>query len=309
MKKLFFICLLFATVEAYGQQPNENKWSGSAIVIGDFYLATNYHVVDGAQSLTISGSQSDYQTGLAVKIVAVDKTNDLAILKVVDQSFSGFSKPCYGFKTGSIDVGTSVFVLGYPLTNTMGSEVKLTTGVISSKTGFQGDPSIYQISAPIQPGNSGGPLLDNSGDLIGIVCAKHKGAEQVGYAVKLVYLQILIDSCGENISFESSNTIANMAFTDKIKQISPYVYMVNARSSNDINVNIERNRTPNDADILESKKLFDTAKEFYKQKQYDKAFIAIDKSVLLNPGTENHYLRAFCASKIKDNMAVVESAQ
>lgn len=66
----------------------------------------------------------------------------------------------------------------------MGDEIKLTTGVISSKTGFQGDVSLYQISAPIQPGNSGGPLFDNKGNLIGIVNAKHKGAENVGYAIK-----------------------------------------------------------------------------------------------------------------------------
>nr|WP_277266111.1 trypsin-like peptidase domain-containing protein [Prevotella corporis] len=77
-----------------------------------------------------------------------------------------------------------IFVLGYPLVQTMGEDVKLTTDVISSKTGFQGDVSQYQISAAIQPRNSGGPLFDSRGNLIGIVPAKHKGTENVGYAIK-----------------------------------------------------------------------------------------------------------------------------
>ncbi|MBQ9137346.1 MAG: serine protease [Alistipes sp.] len=308
MKKLIFIFLLLVSFGVYGQESNENQWSGSAIVIGDYHLVTNYHVVDGAKSLTISGSQGDYKTSLKTKVVAVDKTNDLAIIKVVEPSFNGFDKPCYGINTSSVDVGTNVFVLGYPLTSTMGSEVKLTTGVISSKTGFQGDPSIYQISAPIQPGNSGGPLLDNSGNLIGIVCAKHKGAEQVGYAIKLIYLQILIESCGESIPFNNSNTIANLSFTEKIKRISPYVYMVKAFSANDKTAKIEKNEIPNTTDILESKKLFDAAAKFYQQKQDNEAFIAIDKSVLLNPNTENHYLRAYCAMRVRNFTSVVESA-
>ena len=67
--------------------------------------------------------------------------------------------------TTTSEVGEEVFVLGYPLTATMGDEIKLTTGVISSKSGFQGDISQYQISAPVQPGNSGGPLFDSKGNI------------------------------------------------------------------------------------------------------------------------------------------------
>lgn len=63
-----------------------------------------------------------------------------------------------------------------------GVDVKLTNGIVSARTGFHGDVSQYQISAPVQPGNSGGPLFDSKGNIIGVVSAKHAGAENAGYA-------------------------------------------------------------------------------------------------------------------------------
>lgn len=75
----------------------------------------------------------------------------------------------------------------------MGSEIKATSGIISSQTGYKGDNDLYQIYAPIQPGNSGGPLFDFTGNLAGIVCAHHSQAENVGYAIKIEHLKQLCD--------------------------------------------------------------------------------------------------------------------
>ena len=119
-----------------------------------------------------------------------------------------------------------VYVLGYPLINTMGNEIKLTTGVISSKTGFMGDVALYQISAPIQPGNSGGPLFDNQGNLIGVVNAKHKGAENVGYAIKASYLNNLVESVMSNSILPCNNTVSSMNLTNKVKNIEKFVFMI-----------------------------------------------------------------------------------
>ena len=151
------------------------QWSGSGIAIDDKHLATNYHVVEDAQTLSISIPIINKQKNYEAEVVAADKFNDLAIVKVIDPAFSGFGTLPYGSKTSTAELGEEIFVLGYPLVQTMGDDVKLTTGVISSKTGFQGDISLYQISAPVQPGNSDGPLFDNRGNLIGIVSASTKG--------------------------------------------------------------------------------------------------------------------------------------
>jgi S1-C subfamily serine protease len=108
----------------------------------------------------------------------------------------------------------------------MGNEIKLTTGIISSRTGFMGDVALYQISAPIQPGNSGGPLFDNHGNLIGIINAKHTGAENVGYAIKASYLNNLVESVTSNSILPSNNTVSAMNLTNKVKSIEKFVFMI-----------------------------------------------------------------------------------
>lgn len=146
-----------------------SNWSGSGFALKNGYVTTNYHVIEGANSITIKGINGDFNKAYNASVVATDRFNDLAILKIDDNSFNGYGTTPYSVKTVTSEVGEDIFVLGYPLTATMGDEIKYTTGVISSKTGFQGDVSLYQISAPIQPGNSGGPLFDSKGNLIGIV--------------------------------------------------------------------------------------------------------------------------------------------
>ena len=127
------------------------------------------------------------------------------------------------------DVGEDIFVLGYPLTQTMGNEIKLTNGIISSRTGFQGDIANYQMSAPIQPGNSGGPMFDSKGDVIGIVCAHHAGAENAGYAIKISYLKLLIESTGLNIALPSNNTISSLSLPEKVKRLRDLVLYIECR--------------------------------------------------------------------------------
>ena len=207
------------------------EWSGTGFALKDNYIVTNYHVIEDAKSINVQGVNGDFNTKYRASIVATDKFNDLAILKVEGVNISTSGIP-YSVKTSTSEVGEDVFVLGYPLTSTMGEEIKLTTGVVSSKTGFQGDVSLYQISAPIQPGNSGGPLFDGNGNVIGIVSAKHKGAENVGYAIKASYLRNLMESAlSENI-LPQTNKIASYKLSDKVKSLKNYVYYITCSSSN-----------------------------------------------------------------------------
>lgn len=284
--------------EAGSVSGSEKKWSGSSIVIGDRYLATNNHVVDGARSLVISGLNDNYNKDYSVEVVAVDKNVDLAIIKVTDPDFEGFGFPTYGISTTTADVGTDVFVLGYPITTVMGQEIKLTTGVISSKTGYQGDPATYQISAAVQPGNSGGPMFDGEGNLIGIVVSKITQAENVGYAIKLSNLRNLVESCSDRISFDYTNRISQLPLTEKIKKISPFVYYVKANAvSNGIVSNSSGNGNigsiPKNPDVAHD--YLRAANQMIEDKRYDEAFDLVKKSVVAYPGKENHYLRAALA--------------
>lgn len=201
-------------------------WSGSGFALNNGYICTNYHVVEGARSIEILGVQGDFTISYSAKVVATDKFNDLALLQIDDSKFKGFGTIPYKVKTSMAEVGEDIFVLGYPMTTTMGDEIKLTNGIISSRTGFQGDVSLYQISASIQPGNSGGPLFDNQGNLIGIVSAKHEGAENVGYAIKASYLRNLMESSLTDNVLPTNNTVSSLPLTGKVKQLKKFVYFI-----------------------------------------------------------------------------------
>ena len=151
---------------------------------------------------------------------------DLALLKITENVSGTFKTIPYGFKSKIADVGENVYVLGYPLTQTMGEEVKLTNGIISAKTGFDGDVTQYQISVPIQPGNSGGPLIDYNGNVIGIICSKHKGAENVSYAVKTSQIRNLIESVSDLSIINTTNTLQGKSLKDQVKSVNKYVYII-----------------------------------------------------------------------------------
>lgn len=219
-----------ATDKPINSSKNET-WGGTAFALKDGYLITNYHVVDGANTIDIYGIKGDFSKSYRAMLIAKDMSNDLALLKIEDSLFSGFGIIPYSIKTSIADVGEDIFVLGYPLTSTMGDEIKLTTGIISSKTGFQGDIALYQISAPIQPGNSGGPLFDSRGNLIGIVCAKHADAESVGYAIKSSYLNNLIESVTSSKIIPDQNILSSLTLPNKVKKINNFVFMVKCSSS------------------------------------------------------------------------------
>ncbi len=203
-----------------------DRWSGTGFAIGNNYLVTNHHVIDGANKIIIKGIGDDIYSDYTAEVVATDKKNDLAILKITDSRFAGFGAIPYNVTTRMAEVGEDVFVLGYPLTQTMGNEIKLTNGIISSRTGYQGDAALYQMTAPIQPGNSGGPMFDNKGKIVGVIVAHHAGAENAGYAIKTTNLLNLIESSGLKITMPSVKNMSDMSLSEKVKRVKTFVYLI-----------------------------------------------------------------------------------
>jgi len=152
----------------------------------DGYLLTNFHVVRDANKVEVKYKMRV----LKAEVIAVDEGSDLALLKVPGTDFA----PLAISHKASADLGDEVFTIGFPNIDMQGIEPKYTDGKISSLAGIQDDPSEYQISVPVQPGNSGGPLCDANGEVVGIVVARlndlaalrESGAvpQNVNYAVK-----------------------------------------------------------------------------------------------------------------------------
>jgi S1-C subfamily serine protease len=205
----------------------KQKSSGTGFAISsNGIIVTNFHVIDGANSIIVRGINADFNKTYKAKILLSDKNNDLALIQIDDYSFTSLGTIPYTIKTGLAGVGENIFVLGYPLRASMGDEIKLTNDIISSRTGFQGDITSYQISAPVQPGNSGGPLFDNQGNLIGIINAKHIGAENASYAVKANYLLNLIDLLPSPPKLQTVNSLTGKSLTQQVELAKKFVYII-----------------------------------------------------------------------------------
>jgi S1-C subfamily serine protease len=173
--------------------------SGTGFFIStDGYLLTNYHLVKGSRKLVVHTSDSERRA----KVVKIDPANDLVLLKI-----DGSSAAIPLGDARAVAVGDSVMTIGYPNIEVQGTAPKFTKGEVSSLTGFQDDSRLFQISVPIQPGNSGGPLIDERGNVVGItnaqlsalkmITASGSVPQNVNYAVKISYAQLLLDSIPE----------------------------------------------------------------------------------------------------------------
>ena len=171
------------------------KATGSgAIVSTDGVVLTAAHVVAGASHIRVSTVQGIREA----KVLGIDEANDVAVLKIDGGNYIALPVA----SSRGIRLGQTVATIGFPETDLQGFSPKVTKGEISSLNGFRDDPRRWQISAPIQMGNSGGPLLDESGNLIGIIASKlsleavrQSGdlIENVNYAVKSNYAQPLLE--------------------------------------------------------------------------------------------------------------------
>ena len=193
------------------------------------YIVTNHHVVDGAGNIEVRGINGDFFKAYNARVVVQDRNNDLAIIRIDDKNFTSLGEIPYTIITAQANVGSDIFVLGYPLRSSMGDEIKLTNGIISSRSGFQGDITSYQITAPIQPGNSGAPLFDSRGNVIGIITSVHLEAQNVSYAVKASYLMKLTESMDSPPTLPTSNAISSQSLADQVKVLRRFVYIIEVK--------------------------------------------------------------------------------
>ena len=167
---------------------------GSGFFIApDGWLVTNRHVVRDAEKVDLRTSGGQI---IPAKVVARDAKNDLALLKA-DLKSPAWLPISQGSK--EMELGTNVFTIGFPNPVMQGLEPKFTDGRISSRAGMMDDEAFYQISVPVQPGNSGGPLIDtDSGWAVGVITlrldrtADGRAADNVSYALKAAVLHSFV---------------------------------------------------------------------------------------------------------------------
>ena len=181
------------------ERPAETAFSGTGFCVhADGYVLTNFHVIDGARDIV---ARSPRQR-CALEPVFTDPTNDLALLRAT-APLAGVAT----FRDGpQARLGEAVIVVGYPLGGLLGSGPQVTTGNVSSLIGPGDDTRALQFTAPTQSGNSGGPLLDSDGRVIGVVSAKLNAVrvhemtgdipQNVNFAIKAALARSFLDAAG-----------------------------------------------------------------------------------------------------------------
>jgi len=201
---------------------NPGTYGGTGFAISNNgYVVTNYHVIAGADSIYIQNTK-----GEAFKAASVfeDISSDLAILKITDSTFKGQPLP-YTLKPQHALRGEAVFTLGYPR-----DEIVYGEGYISAQTGFNGDSAAYQVSIPVNPGNSGAPLMDSKGDVVGIVTGKQTTSDGIAFAVKSAHLKRLLEEMPKDKlpkkEWNHKNRLGGLSRVDQVKKLEDFVYMV-----------------------------------------------------------------------------------
>jgi S1-C subfamily serine protease len=208
---------------------SENPFaSGTGFFItDDGYLISNFHVVRNSTKVRLVTS-----AGLIdAKVVSVDAANDLALLKA-----AGRFAPLSIAASRTVNLGGTVATIGFPNIGMQGFAPKLAKGEIASLSGAQDDPRYFQISVPVQPGNSGGALVDERGNVIGIVSAKLNASaalaasgalpENVNYAVKSSFLLGFLESVPAVSAKLQAPVTADRKFEDVVKSAQDAAVLV-----------------------------------------------------------------------------------
>lgn len=197
---------------------------GSAFLIdAKGYLVTNAHVLRKAKGAIITNSKG--QEFKALK-VAVDEVRDIAILKIEDEDYKPLGSIPYGIRKSSTDIAEPIFTTGYPDNKFVYGE-----GYLSSLTGFNGDTLSCQIAIAANPGNSGGPVFNHNGEIIGILSTREIQAEGVVFAIQSKYIVQMINELKKNdttmhVKFPANSQIRGMERIQQVKKIQDYIYMV-----------------------------------------------------------------------------------
>jgi len=206
------------------KESNPGNFGGTGFAVStNGYIATNLHVIKDADSVYIQNSEGE---SFKVKVVHRDPEYDIAILKIDDKHFKNLSALPYTIKKNSTGVGENVYTWGYPK-----DDAVLGEGYVSSKSGFIGDTTQYQVAIPLNPGNSGGPLLDNNGNLVGIISGKETSAEGASFAIKSKYIleamrAIPQDSLGKKLTVNRKSVLSGMKRARQIEKLQDYVFMI-----------------------------------------------------------------------------------
>ena len=218
-----------------GKSAGAKTFSGTGFVVSaNGHIVTNHHVIAGCAG-DIKGNLTGEAT-MVLRVVSGDANNDLALLQApATTAFKDFVK----IRDRSIRSGDSVVAIGFPFHGLLTSDFTVTTGIVSSLSGIRNDTRFLQISAAVQPGNSGGPLFDTSGQVVGVVAGKLDGLamikstgnipENINFAIKTGVLRDFLDN--SVVPYQTAEPKGELKTTDIAGNARAYTLLISCNGT------------------------------------------------------------------------------
>ncbi|HZH87801.1 MAG TPA: serine protease [Chitinophagaceae bacterium] len=200
----------------------ESKFSGTGFSIhADGYLVTNYHVVADAKEIMVEAQNGEHYPAY---IIAFDNTSDIAILRIQDSTYvSHFEVLPYSLIPESASLAEPIFSLGYPMNSLVYHE-----GYISGEVGFSNQTDAYLLELTSDPGQSGAPIFNSQGDIVGMITGKQKNTQGKTYAIHMNNILNLLESLPEEnkISLQQSHKLKNHNRPQQVSTLRDYIFAI-----------------------------------------------------------------------------------
>lgn len=188
------------------------------------YIITNAHILKNGKNIVVFNNKGQQ---FIASIIKIDPKKDIAILKIKDDDYKPLGSLPYSFKKTNTDLAEKIYTLGYPK-----NEIVYNEGYMSARKGFDGDSLTCQLGIAVNEGNSGGPVLNHNGEVIGLLSAKETEAEGVAFAIQSKYLVDVVeqlkkeDTTYQRIKLPVKTMLSGMGQQQQVKKIEECVFMI-----------------------------------------------------------------------------------
>ncbi len=205
------------------KNPSPDYRATGFLIDGKGYIVTNAHVVNRLKTIFVENNKGEI---FSARSIYTDNNTDLAILKINDNDYKTVYNLPYSINKTNSNLGEQIFTLGFPR-----NEIVYGEGYVSAKSGNEGDSTAYQVSVSVNPGNSGGPVLNKKGEIIGIITSKNSTADGVVFAAKSKNIYKLLEAVKKsgdtaNIKLPANTGLRGLGREQQVKKMEEFVFMV-----------------------------------------------------------------------------------